>query len=243
MTENNNASVSAPQNQGNATEASSLNSPAQQPAEKLLRQSEVNELVGSVKHSSYEKGKQDALAEWQKQQSATQQNSTVNNSVNTGLTQATLTAEQRDALKKEVTGEIQQQMQTDQLVNQFALKMNAGMQKHTDFEKTVTSLQLQNIPHLVRLANGFENTADIMYDLGKNPSKISNLTVLAQLNPQLAYEEMQRLSDSIKKNETAVANQQNVREPLSQIKSSNVGSGNGGKLSVSELRKNPLYRA
>lgn len=236
MTEQVNVSESA-QNQNSQPTNTQNISTGSQPAEKLLRQSEVNDLVGSAKHTSYEKGKQDALAELQKQQNVNTsvQQPTVNQqAVNQPMQ---LTPEQ----ERKLADQAYQRLQNDQLVNQFAVKMTHGQQKYSDFEKVVTPLQMQNIPHVVQLANGFENTADIMYDLGKNPSKVSNLMVLAQINPQLARDEMQRLSDSIKKNETALANQKDVREPLSQVKSSNVGAGSG-KVTSAERRQHPLYR-
>lgn len=222
-----NVSETTSQNQ-NVASTQNVSTPTSAPAPKLYTDDEVNKIVGEKKQKAYEHGRQEALAGLQNQ-------STVNQTpVNTPQQ---LTPEQ----EKRIADQAYQRMQNDQLVNQFALKMTQGQQKYSDFEKVVTPLQFNTIPKVVQIANGFENTADIMYDLGKNPAKVSNLMVLAEINPHLAYQEMQRLSDSIKKNETAIANQQDVKAPLGQIKPSNVGAGSG-KMTSAERRQLPLYR-
>lgn len=224
-----------------------VNAVSAQPVQaKSYSDDDVNRIVGEKKQKAYEQGKQDALAEYQRQQQSSLQAHTTPTSIG-GIPQ--LSAAQIEEIKKQLEPGLResakndavQALRNEQMVHQFALKMSAGAQKYADFEKTVTALNLPSIPQVVQLANGFENTPDIMYDLGKNPSKVSSLMVLASINPQLAFEEMQRLSDSIKNNETALANQPNIREPLSQIKSSNVGVGSG-KLTSAERRQHPLYR-
>lgn len=236
MTDNVNVSETTSQNQ-NVASTQNVSTPISAPAPKLYTDDEVNKIVGEKKQKAYEHGRQEALAGLQNQQNVNNsgQQPTVNQTpVNTPQQ---LTPEQ----EKRIADQAYQRMQNDQLVNQFALKMTQGQQKYSDFEKVVTPLQFNTIPKVVQIANGFENTADIMYDLGKNPAKVSNLMVLAEINPHLAYQEMQRLSDSIKKNETAIANQQDVKAPLGQIKPSNVGAGSG-KITSAERRQLPLYR-
>ena len=104
------------------------------------------------------------------------------------------------------------------------------------------SLELSTIPEVVQLANTVDNTADVMYELGKNPHKVASLLTLTRYgNVKLAYAETKKLSDSIKQNQNAL--QQPVPpEPLSQLKPSNVGTDNG-VLTVRELRKQSHLRA
>lgn len=235
MTEQVNVSSneSATQNQ-NVASAPPGQAPVSAATQKVYTDDDVNRIVGEKKQKAYEQGKQEALAELQKQQNinstATQAQSNVNQ-------QAGLTPEQEQRLVEQAY----QRIQNDQLVHQFALKLQTGQQKYSDFEKVVTPLQLQTISPVARLANMFDNTADIIYDLGKNPAKVSNLMVLATINPNLAAQEMQRLSESIKENQQALANQQQVREPLSQPKSSNVGV-DGGPRTIAEMRRDPRNR-
>ncbi len=233
MTENVNVSdVQQNQNQVNNTVASNVANVTPTPK---YTDEDLNNIVKEKKLKAYEQGKQDQLAEFQKQQSA---NSSFQSK---SPEEPQLTADQRQNLVEEATKNVFQQMQVQQLVHQFGLKMSEGPKQYPDFNEVVGNLKLETMPSIVQLANNFENTKDIMYDLGKNPSKVSSLMVLSQINPQLAQQEMQRLSDSIKKNQDAVANQPAVREPLSHIKPSTAGADNGS-MSVSDWRSQPWLR-
>lgn len=233
--------VSQNQNQGIASNSapstpvssspSSTNVPASPPLK--YTDEDVNNIVRDKRAKFLEQGRQEALAEFQKNQA---------NASNQQPTQAPqLTAEQEKALLDKATAHLQQQMQVNQLVHQFASKMSEGAKAYPDFDQVVGGMKLENIPGIVQLANNFENTKDIMYDLGKNPSKIANLTVLSQINPALAQQEMQRLSDTIKKNQEAVANQPKINEPLSHIQPSTAGTDNGS-MSVNDWRSQPWLR-
>ncbi len=102
-------------------------------------------------------------------------------------------------------------------------------------------VNLGNIPNTVALANNFENTADIMYELSKNPAKIGNIEHLMTIDPKLAMAEMRRLSTSIKNNEQA-ANYRSPNEPLSQMRPTSAGAEKGGPKTASDYRRNPSYR-
>ncbi len=97
-----------------------------------------------------------------------------------------------------------------------------------DFDEKVGKLNLHAMLPIVAWANSLDNTADIMYDLANNPGKLSNVLNLVNANqPQLAYDELQKLSGSIKTNEDA-SKIQHPRAPLNQLKPSPIGSDNGG---------------
>jgi|ERR1043165_3406403 hypothetical protein len=106
--------------------------------------------------------------------------------------------------------------QAQQIAQQFLGKLTAAKDKYPDFEETLASLEVHKFPEVVQLANNFDNTADIMYELAKNPSKAVILKQCAQINLNLATVELRRLSDSIKQNQTA-KQEPIAQAPLSQL--------------------------
>lgn len=200
--------------------------------EKVLKQSEVNELVGRIKHEAYAKGLKDA------QVSAPP----VQPQSNTGMGgMPQLTEEQ---VRQMIADESSRKVQTDavhKVLTNFATQMGSGKGKYSDFDETVANLgSLKNYPHVIEMAADTGMADDVLYELGKNPSKIATLTTLAYMNPDLAKVEMKKLTDSIKANQEG-SKSPNVNEPLSQIKPSTVGTDNGSN-TVRDLRKKAWAR-
>lgn len=135
--------------------------------------------------------------------------------------------------------EAQKQQDAHRIVSEFQNKIAAS--DHPDLMKRLQDLGLGNIPHIVELANGMENTADIMHELEQNPAKIGNLTSLLYTHPQLAIREMQRLSHSIKANKDA-SNHQSANEPLDRM-SASVTKTDNGQMSDADLRSQDWMRA
>jgi len=193
--------------------------------EKMLKQSEVNELVGRIKHEAYSKGLKDGGVAPAPSMGGMQQ----------------FTDEQ---IRQIVAEETQKQTQTaaaHNMLANFAQQLDGGKNKYSDFGETVAGLgDLRNIPHIVQLATETGMADDVLYELGKNPGKVATLTILSSLNPQLAKIEMQKLKDSIVKNQDASKSPE-VPDPLSQITPSTVGTDSGSK-TVKDLRKMPWAR-
>lgn len=214
-------------------------------AEKLIPQSTVDKAVKHAKNLAYEQGKKETLMQLQAQQQEQQQpvNAPVNpqGSQNLGGMQS-LTPDQ---VQKMIDTHAQQQAQqyhAHSIANEFLAKLSTGKDKYPDFDETIDALELSTIPEVVQLANTVDNTADVMYELGKNPHKVASLLTLTRYgNGKLAYLETKKLSDSIKQNQTALQ-QPLPPEPLSQLKPSNVGTDNGA-LSIRELRKQQHLRS
>lgn len=212
-----------------------------QVAEKMIPQSEVERIVKGRYADAFDKGKREAMAELQKQQPQQyqpEQAHATNNSMG-GMSQVSETDIQRM-----VDQRMQQQSQNaaaQHVVNQFIQKMESGKGKYDDFEQSVAKLNLPNIPEVLQLANSTDNTADVMYDLSKNPQNVVKLRQLHQISPQLAFEEMQKLSASIKQNDAA-QQQKTANEPLGQINHSTTGADNGS-LSVRDYKKQDWLRA
>lgn len=125
----------------------------------------------------------------------------------------------------------------ERIAAEFISKLEAGKGDYDDFDQVVGSLPFDRIPHIIQLANRVDNTADVMYELRKNPGKIASLTQLMQIDPSgvLAQEQMQHLSSSIKTNKAAQS-ARTPNEPLSQIKSSPI-KADDGSMTVSDFQK------
>src|SRR3990167_2198035 len=196
------------------------------PAEKLLSQSEVNEIVGKVRHAGYEKGRKDGMAETKE----------------SAISNPQLTEDQIRQMMREEASKVQEdqfrQQAAHHLLSEFSTKMAAGKERYPDFEEKVAGLDLAKIPQIIQLANATDNTADVMYELANKPYKVGNILSLLNSAPHLAIAEMQNLSNSIKTNQKAAQTVSSAREPLSNLRPSNAGIDNGVK-SVGDFRKMP----
>lgn len=215
--------------------ASATAAPEQTQAEKLVSQSVVDK---AVKHA-YERGRNSALENKQieqaqqaqaPQQAYAQQENVSNAASALGL------GGMPQVSPEQVQQMIQQQMHTNQIVGQFKQKLDAGYVNYPDFEEVVAPLNLPKMPVMVELTNLVDNTADVMYELGKNPTKVGHIMTLVNINPQLAISEIKKLSASIAQNRAAVANQQSIPDPLSQISSSPTSS-DSGNLTIRDYKK------
>lgn len=209
--------------------------------EKIVTQSEFNKAMGAAKKSAYEQGRRQALAELQAQQQMQQEQQ----QQQSGQSMGGISQMPEDQIRQMIAEEAEKQKHQavmQQVATDFTQKMMAAKDKYPDFEDTVSQLNLPTIPQIVYWANATDNTADVMYDIAKNPSKFANLLMLTHTAPHLAQKELSKLSESIKKNQAAQAQQQSTNEPLSQLKPSNIGSDNGS-MSPSDYRKQPWLRA
>jgi hypothetical protein len=209
------------------------------PPEKVLTQSEVNELVGRIKHDAYSKGLREGQAALQQPMQQNQPPIQSQAGSMGGMPQIT-----DDHIRQLIADEAQKQSHMTAAHNtltNFASQLERGKAKYSDFAETVGKLgNFQNIPHIVKMATDAGIAEDVMYDLGKNPGKVASLTTLSYINPILAEDEMKKLVDSIRKNQEALKDP-SIAEPLSQIRPSTVGTDNGSN-SVRDLRRKSWAR-
>ncbi len=156
-------------------------------------------------------------------------------------TSASLTTEDVHNIIASHTAQQANEWQAQQIAQQFLGKLTAAKDKYPDFEETLANLEVHKFPEVVQLANNFDNTADIMYELAKNPSKAVILKQCAQLNPNLATLELRRLSDSIKQNQAA-KQRPIAKPPLTQLTSSLTKTDND-LTNISDYRKQSWLRA
>jgi hypothetical protein len=217
---------------------------SQEPAEKMLAQSQVNEIVRAAQARAAEKAKREMQEQFQIQQQQNMQAPSMSSpQFNEDALRQMIAEESRRAQEQIIENERRRadEAAATQMAQEIIGKLAAGKTKYEDFETVVQDMGISNYPQLMKMANQFDNLHDIVYELGTNPSKIGSLAVLAYTNPQLAQKEMRSISEAIKRNETAQQNHKSSPQPLVGLKPSTAGRDNG-KTSVSDLRKNPAFR-
>ena len=128
--------------------------------------------------------------------------------------------------------------QTQQIASDFVLKVQASNRSGQ-----LESSGIGNLPTdhpIIPLLNSIDNVPDVLDDLAANPSKVPSLIAITFLNPLNGLREIQALSDSIKRNKEALAKAK-APPPPDQLKPSTYGLS-GGEKSISDKRRDPLYR-
>jgi hypothetical protein len=198
--------------------------PSQTSGVKTLHQDQIDSIVRDAHHRGYTKRERE-IANSQQQQTQQQAQPQTQSQSPAGFSQD----EMRKMASEEAMRAVQQaQMQhsADMVYNQFNTKMQAAAAKYPDFAQKINQLDLSRMVDIVQLSSQLENTGDVMYDLAANPYKIANLQLLAQSQPVLAQQELQKLSASIKANQAPAAPSANA--PLNQVSSSPLGVSTDG---------------
>jgi len=131
-----------------------------------------------------------------------------------------------ESVKRDAEQQYNQQM-AKQIIEKFTAKLNLAKQKYQDFDTVTEGMQLGNFPNLIQLvADHLDNAEDVLYELGKDRTKMVMLEGLCASSPSDALIQARRLANSIKVNEDA-SRQRMPNEPLSQLKPSNQGTGSG----------------
>lgn len=216
----------------------------QQQTEKMIPQSQVNDIVGNAKR--------DAIESYKRQQA--QQTSQPQQSTQYQEPAQTRNASSEDDIKRLAGDEIkrhfsqlEQEAQeranveaANRIVGMFRDKIAAGKERFEDFDTVTSNVALQRYPNVVQLlAEHVDNSADVLYHLAKNRDKMYRIEALSEHSPSDAIYEMKRLSDSIKSNEES-SQVKHPNTPLSQQRPSNTGT-ESGSLSMSDLKRK--YRA
>lgn len=211
--------------------------PQQASEERLLRQSEVNEIVGSAKHEAVERYKRQQAQ--QTQQPTERVNLSQTHAQNYSQDEIRrVAAEEAQRLRDQWVQDTQRandEQQARSFAQSFYSKLAAGKEKYDDFDSVMSNVKFDKMPDIAQLAHSVDNTDDVMYDLIKNPTKIGNLRSLINIDPDLAYREITRLSQSIKENAQA-QNYKSPNAPLSQVRPSNTGAEKLGANSVRDYR-------
>lgn len=130
-----------------------------------------------------------------------------------------------------------QQLKNEHTINSFVSKMQAAEQKYPGLEAKLNELDYSSMAPLVHMANDMENTGEIMKELVDNPMKLANMMALSQMQPGMAKRQMAELSNSIKTNQEALAQEKSAQDPMAQLKPSSSAGMDNGAMSVTDFRK------
>lgn len=204
------------------------------PSEKMLTQSQVNEIVGRAKHEAVESFKRQQTQHIPPPQQSIpayqfpndEMKRVADEAVKTRLTDLEREYQERTNVEA-----------ANRVIAQYNDKIAAGKGKYQDYDNVTGNLQMQYYPNVVHLlAEQVDNSADVLYHLAANRDKLYRLESLSGHNPADAVYEIKRLSDSIKANEQS-STMKHANSPLSQQRPSNTGTDSGGALSWTDLKQ------
>jgi hypothetical protein len=206
---------------------------------------QMSDVVKREQQKAYEKGRKEALMQMQQEQAQAQQEQMAAPQQNQAPSQMGGMAQMSpDEIRRMISEQAPQvlqdhvqSMQQEAMVNDFVAKMQAAEERHPGLEQKLNDLDYATAVPIVQMANSMENTGDIMAELLNNPQKLGNMILLAQTQPKLAARQMHDLSNSIKQNQEALAQDVSANNPLSQIKTSSNAGMDNGSMSVSDFRK------
>lgn len=216
-------------------------------AEKMLKQSEVNDIVGRRSQEAATRAVEQYKRSQESNQSS-QQSQTIQPQQNYSMSEERyrqVAAEEAQRIRDQERSEWQTRSETEnaqRIVKNFYDKIAAGKEKYEDFEKVTGDVELQRFPNTVHmLAEMVDNPHDVLYELSKNRAKMAQIELTAREFPQEAVHDLKRLAESIKNNESA-SNRRIPNPPLSQQRPSNLGTDSGSNaLSMRDLKAK--YRA
>jgi hypothetical protein len=216
---------------------------ASSPQEKMIPQSQLNEIVGRVRQEANAKLEEFKRSQdYARQQAAQTQQSSSQPSVNDDYVRKII-AEEASRYRNEAQMQANEEA-AKRVVDSFYSKIEAGKQKYEDFDAVTGDVlnptQLRRYPNIVQmLAESIDNSHDVLYELSKNREKLVDLELKAKADDGAYYSDvlhaLQRLSNSIKKNDEASSSRQ-ANAPLSQQRPSNVGTDSGRTLSMRDLK-------
>lgn len=134
----------------------------------------------------------------------------------------------------------QEAASNQQMINGFIDKLRAAKDQHPGLEEELSNYDYRKgsgMTEIVMAANQLDNTADIMREVVDHPNKMANLVTLAKEQPYALNKAMQALSASIKRNQEAVAQEQQSQDPMSRLKPSPQAGADNGSMSVQDFRK------
>lgn len=209
----------------------------------------VKKVVEREKAKAFERGKREALMELQQQQQIApeqaaqapqQQQQQLGGmpQLNQADIERMIAERAPLALQQHVN-----KLQQDQMVNTFVSKMQLAEQQFPGLEAELNNLNYSDprMHSFIAMANQMENTGEIMKEVLDNPTKMESLLNMAHNQPYQAQKALKSLSDSIKTNQTAKAEETQARDPLSKIKSSTT-SGNANEKSQHDMSVEEIGR-
>jgi hypothetical protein len=213
-------------------------------AEKMIPQSQVNKIAAREARKAEEKAaertRQQMMREFEERQTQSSSATPPNTQNLGGMNQ--MSPEDFERRLYEAAHKIAAKQAGEKIATDYERKINEAKDEDPEFAQAYDESGMANHPQLIIWTNELENTADTVKEMVKNPEKFAQIMMLAATGAHgMAKNALKRLSGSIKANVEA-QNQPQVKEPLSQIKPTNIGIADNGSLSVSDFKNQPWLR-
>lgn len=212
--------------------------------EDMYTKSHVTDLIKKEKEAAYRK----AQREFQQQSDA----------MKTGETQQMggMTEQNPDAITDKVIAKLQEQFEKanqeqrkadyEAFVNEQAKTYLEKMDKSgglaDDFKEMTARFKPDRYKDIFFMANSYENTPAIIYELGKNPEKLVEINNAMKDDPDIAKLLMDKIAKSIELNEQAKNNNKSAEPPLGRPKPSLAAGSDSGAMSLADLKKSSFLR-
>ncbi len=233
--------------------------PAEQAQEKQIPQSEVSKIVMRETQAAAAKARQEVEREYQQrmesqnqqrqspmqqqQQDGQQYSAPQQVDADTLYQQVQERFNREQQLMQEEMRQRQEQAHMSEKANAYYSKLNNGSKAYDDFSDITKDYDATSFPEITYLLADNEKAADIIYYLSQHPEKLVTIDSLAKRVPNMARSALEKIGGSIGNNQEAQQSAQNnqVNAPLDHMQPSRV-SGSNGKMSISDLRKDPRFR-
>lgn len=224
--------VEQPNSEINATEAQTV----VDDSEHMVPQSKVNELVGIAKKKAYEKALREIEAKSTMQEQQSQPSEQEQQSP--GFDEKLLEEKAREIAAREFE-QMQQKKMREDFHKEFAGRIKEGKTSIDGFDDATKDFNWDKYEPEMFLASQFPDTASIVKVLAQDPDKLDRInSAIARGNQDIAYKLMENLQKSISANKQAVDEQKqnNTPEPLNQLKPSVGAGGDGGDLTLQDMK-------
>lgn len=187
--------------------------------EKSFSQDEVNKLIGAAKLKERERyvNSQDNYQshEFKNNHQLSAQDFDIGAEVKRVLQQAQEELEAQRAYEE-----------AQNIINNFSHKVISGKDKYDDFDQKLSHVNLEN-PSLIMSLKDLDNPADVLYELGKDPSTYLEVVngLSSPYTSAAAKAKVQKIANVVKNNEQARELHNRGQVP-SKMKSSPVSTGN-----------------
>ena len=207
---------------------------------------QMQDVVNREKQKAFERGKREAMMELQQnqQQPDPQQAGQIQQQSQGlgGMQQMSEQDIERMIMQKAPEALMHQinEMKSKNMIDSFVNKMQAAEERYPGLEQRLNKLNYEDprMHKLVEMSNGLENTGDIINELVMNPHKMGQILSNIADQPYLAQEQLMGLSNSIKSNQSAQAENTQSKDPMSQLKPSiSAGLADSNNLSVRDIQK------
>lgn len=210
--------------------------------ERMVPQSEVDRLVVGVKREAAEKARREAELEFSRHQQGgahSQQGIGGMPVVDVSKIKEEVLGDLRSELeeRQRAIEEDERRRKATEFVATYEGKLAEGRGRYEDFDAVVGQLDPKEFVDVIMLANKTDGTADIMYELARNPDKLARVVAMSQRSEKQAQRMMAEIATSVKQNREAVENHQAASKPLPKLNPSTAGTSTSELKTLNDFKK------